>query len=36
MKDGVVMEGKDGEKYIMKNDAVFKQIIAKGTSGPNR
>lgn len=36
MKDGVVMEGKDGEKYIMKNDAVFKQIIAKGTSAPNR
>ena len=36
MRDGVVMEGKDGQKYLMKNDAIWKQITEKGTLGPNR
>ena len=36
MKDGVVMEGKDGTKYLHKNDAVWKQIAEKGTLAPNR
>jgi hypothetical protein len=31
MRDGVVMEGKDGARYMMKNDAVWKQITEKGT-----
>lgn len=31
MRDGVVMEGKDGTKYMMKNDAVWRQITEKGT-----
>lgn len=31
MRDGVVMEAKDGARYTMKNDAVWKQIIDKGT-----
>lgn len=36
MKDGVVMEGKDGQKYLHKNDVVWKQITEKGTMAPNR
>ena len=36
MKDGVVMQGKDGAKYLHKNDAVWKQITEKGTLAPNR
>ena len=36
MKDGVVMEGKDGAKYLMKNDAIWKDITDRGTLGPNR
>ena len=36
MKDGVVMEGKDGAKYIHRNDAIWKQITEKGTLAPNR
>ena len=36
MKDGVTMEGKDGQKYVMKNDALWKQITEKGTLAPNR
>jgi copper resistance protein K len=35
MRDGAVMEGKDGERYMMKNDAVWKQITEKGTMHPN-
>jgi uncharacterized membrane-anchored protein len=31
MRDGVVMEGKDGTRYMMKNDAVWRQITEKGT-----
>lgn len=34
MRDGVVMEGKDGAKYIMKNNAIWKQITEKGTLNP--
>ncbi|MBS1190179.1 MAG: Copper resistance protein [Rhodocyclaceae bacterium] len=34
MKDGVVMEGKDGSKYMMKNDAIWKQIMEKGSLNP--
>ena len=36
MKDGVVMEGKDGAKYLHKNDVIWKQITEKGTLAPNR
>lgn len=36
MRDGVVMEGKDGAKYLHKNDAIWKQITEKGTLAPNR
>ena len=31
MKDGVVMEGKDGTKYLHKNDIMWKPITEKGT-----
>ena len=36
MRDGVVMEGKDGKKYLHKNDAIWQQIVTKGTLAPNR
>ena len=36
MKDGVVMEGKDGRKYLHKNDVIWQQISEKGTLAPNR
>ena len=36
MKDGVVMEGKDGTKYLHKNDVIWKQITETGTLAPNR
>ena len=36
MKDGVVMEGKDGRKYMHKNDVIWQQISTKGTMAPNR
>jgi hypothetical protein len=35
MKNGVVMEAKDGTRYMMKSDAVWKQISEKGTMHPN-
>ncbi len=35
MKDGVVMEGKDGKKYLMKNDALWEAITQKGTAHPS-
>lgn len=31
MKDGRVMEGQDGARYLMKNDAVWKQITKRGS-----
>lgn len=34
MKNGVVMEGKDGTRYMMKNDAIWKQITEKGSLSP--
>lgn len=34
MRDGVTMEGKDGSKYVMKNNAVWKTITEKGTLNP--
>lgn len=36
MKDGVVMEGKDGQKYLMKNDAIWKLITEKGKISTTR
>lgn len=36
MKDGVVMEGKDGRRYLHKNDVIWQQISEKGTLAPNR
>ena len=36
MRDGVVMEGKDGAKYLHKNDVIWRQITEKGTLAPNR
>ena len=36
MRDGVVMEAKDGSKYLHKNDVIWKQITEKGTLSPNR
>lgn len=36
MKDNEVMTGKDGKKYLHKNDAIWQQIVTKGTLGPNR
>ena len=36
MKDGVIMEGKDGNKYLHRNDVIWKQITEKGTLAPNR
>ena len=34
MKDGGVMEAKDGTKFMMKNNALWKQITEKGTLNP--
>lgn len=36
IKDGVVMEGKDGQKYLMKNDAIWKLISEKGKNSTTR
>ena len=36
MRDGVVMDGKDGSKYLHRNDVIWKQISEKGTLSPNR
>lgn len=36
MKNGVVMTGKDGKKYLHKNDIIWQQIVEKGTLAPNR
>ena len=36
MKDGAVMVGKDGGRYLHKNDAIWRQITEKGTLAPNR
>lgn len=34
MKDGMVMEAKDGTMFMMKNNAIWKQITEKGTLKP--
>ena len=34
MKDGKVMEAKDGSKVMMKNNAVWKTISEHGTLKP--
>ena len=36
MKDGKIMEAKDGSKLMMKSNAIWKTIIEKGTLNPNR
>ena len=36
MKNGEIMEGKDGRKYMHRNDVVWQQITEKGTMAPNR
>ena len=35
MKDGVVIQAKGGSRYMMKSDAVWKEISEKGTMHPN-
>lgn len=34
MKNGVTMEGKDGSRYVMKNNAIWKTITEKGSLNP--
>ena len=34
MKNGVVMEAKDGSKIMMRNNAIWKQITEHGTLKP--
>jgi copper resistance protein K len=34
MKDGTVMEAKDGSKLMMKNNAIWKTITEHGTLKP--
>jgi hypothetical protein len=34
MKDGIVMEGRDGTKYLMKNDVVWQAVSQKGSLHP--
>lgn len=34
MRDKVAMEAKDGTKFVMKNNAIWKQITEKGTLNP--
>ena len=34
MRDGVVMEAKDGSKLMMKNNAIWKTITEHGTLKP--
>ena len=36
MKDGQMMEAKDGSKLMMKNNAIWKQITEQGTLRPGR
>jgi hypothetical protein len=36
MKEGTVMEGKDGTHYMMKNSAIWKQLYEKGTLNPKQ
>lgn len=34
MREGTVMEGKEGARYMMKNNAIWKQLHEKGTLNP--
>jgi hypothetical protein len=34
MRNGVTMEAKDGTKYVMKNNALWKTLTEKGTLNP--
>lgn len=34
MRNGLTMEAKDGTKYVMKNNALWKTITEKGTLNP--
>ena len=34
MRDGGVMEAKDGTKFMMKNNALWKKITEQGTLNP--
>src|SRR5574338_979163 len=34
MRNGVAMEGADGTRYVMKNNAIWKQITEKGSLKP--
>lgn len=36
MKEGVAMEAKDGSQYMMKNNAIWKQLYFKGTLNPKQ
>lgn len=36
MKEGQVMEAKDGAMYMMKNNAIWKQLYEKGTLNPKQ
>ena len=36
MAEGKEMEGKDGAKYLMKNNVIWKEYWLKGTMNPNR
>jgi hypothetical protein len=36
MREGTVMEGKDGARYMMKNSAIWKQLYEKGTLNPKQ
>ena len=36
MREGKVMEGKDGAHYMMKNNAIWKQLYEKGTLNPKQ
>ena len=36
MRDGKIMEAKDGSKLMMKNNALWKTLTEKGTLNPNR
>lgn len=34
MRDNVAMEAKDGTKFVMKNNAIWKTLTEKGTLNP--
>jgi hypothetical protein len=36
MKEGEVMEAKDGSRYMMKNSAIWRQLYDKGTLNPKQ